>query len=100
MELVIFRQILSVQVHGFQQRSSHWLLRIRGASTLASDAMPAQAIADTPQLFTVDCSSGGELPLGKFRSNIAANPCNMTRDLRKYVCGRCGWVIVGKAAAA
>ncbi|GFH06563.1 hypothetical protein HaLaN_01214 [Haematococcus lacustris] len=29
-----------------------------GALPLASKAMPAQAIADTPQLLTIDCSSG------------------------------------------
>ncbi|GFH17983.1 hypothetical protein HaLaN_14713, partial [Haematococcus lacustris] len=28
-----------------------------GALPLASKAMPAQAIADTPQLLTIDCSS-------------------------------------------
>ncbi|GFH31502.1 hypothetical protein HaLaN_30562 [Haematococcus lacustris] len=29
-----------------------------GALTVASEAMPAQAIADTPQLLPIDCSSG------------------------------------------
>ncbi|GFH25083.1 hypothetical protein HaLaN_22989 [Haematococcus lacustris] len=30
-----------------------------GALNLASEAMPAQAIADTPQLLTINCISGG-----------------------------------------
>ncbi|GFH12987.1 hypothetical protein HaLaN_08782 [Haematococcus lacustris] len=31
-----------------------------GALILASESMPAQASADTPQLLTIDCSSGEE----------------------------------------
>ncbi|GFH19122.1 hypothetical protein HaLaN_16023, partial [Haematococcus lacustris] len=30
-----------------------------GALILASEPIPAQASADTPQLLTIDCSSGG-----------------------------------------
>ncbi|GFH22041.1 uncharacterized protein HaLaN_19442 [Haematococcus lacustris] len=45
------------------------------ALSLAIEAMPAQAIADTPQLLTTDCSSGGVggPSLGKLLSDIATN---------------------------
>ncbi|GFH07910.1 hypothetical protein HaLaN_02787 [Haematococcus lacustris] len=49
------------------QRLSNWHLRVSahllasGALPLASEAMPAQASADTPQLLTIGCSSARSL---------------------------------------
>ncbi|GFH23787.1 hypothetical protein HaLaN_21464, partial [Haematococcus lacustris] len=48
--------------------------------------MPAQAIADTPQLLTIDCSSGGVgRPLrGKLLIDIARNAENVRLSLASH----------------
>ncbi|GFH06424.1 hypothetical protein HaLaN_01051 [Haematococcus lacustris] len=56
-----------------------------GALALASEAMPAQAIADTPQLLTINCNSGvvGGPSLGKLTRDIAARCENVRFSLAK-----------------
>ncbi|GFH06377.1 hypothetical protein HaLaN_00997 [Haematococcus lacustris] len=54
-----------------------------GALILASESMPAQAIADTPQLLTIKCISGGVggPSLGKLTRDIAARCENVRFSL-------------------
>ncbi|GFH28812.1 hypothetical protein HaLaN_27363 [Haematococcus lacustris] len=69
--------------HGL--RSNAHLLA-SGAFTLASEAMPAQAMADTPHLLTTDCLSGGvgRPSWGKLLSDIARYAENVRFSLASH----------------